>query len=318
MTRNQDATFWHLHLQLRMRFHVIVAGTANPRPVSVRHLSVLTFVLVLCLIASGAVFAQQNSSSSSQPSIQDNSFLVEEAYNQNFGVVQHISSFTRLWTRKDWAYTFTQEWPVPGDERHQVSYTLTFQHAGGLPGSGAGIGDVLLNYRYQLVGDSNSRVAFAPRLSLICPTGDASLGRSAGSVGLQTSLPMSVVVNRKLVTHWNLGATFLPNAQNTSGGRAFSAAYNLGQSIIWLARPRFNVMLETVFANSQSVVARDKTAWSRSLFLSPGIRWSYNFKNGLQIVPGVGVPMGVGPSYGEKGVFLYLSFEHPFRKIPKK
>ena len=49
---------------------------------------------------------------------------MEEAYNQNFGVVQHISSFTRFCDSKDWNYTFTQEWPVPGDERHQLSYTL--------------------------------------------------------------------------------------------------------------------------------------------------------------------------------------------------
>jgi hypothetical protein len=31
---------------------------------------------------------------------QDNSFLVEEAYNQNFGVVQHISSFTRSFEQR--------------------------------------------------------------------------------------------------------------------------------------------------------------------------------------------------------------------------
>ena len=78
---------------------------------------------------------------------------MEEAYNQNFGVVQHINSFTRFFESKDWIYTFTQEWPAPGDERHQLSYTLAAQHAGGYPDSGAGIGDVLLNYRYQLVGN---------------------------------------------------------------------------------------------------------------------------------------------------------------------
>ena len=77
------------------------------------------------------------SQSSSQPGIQDNSFLVEEAYNQNSGVVQHINNFTRYWNSKDWVYTFTQEWPVPGDERHQLSYTLPVQHAGSFRGSGA-------------------------------------------------------------------------------------------------------------------------------------------------------------------------------------
>jgi hypothetical protein len=28
--------------------------------------------------------------------------------------------------------------------------------------------------------------------------------------------------------------------------------------------------------------------------------------------------LGVGPSAGEKGILLYLSFEHRFRRIPKK
>jgi hypothetical protein len=262
--------------------------------------------------------AQQDSSSSSQPGIQDNSFLVEEAYNQNFGVVQHINSFTRLWDSKDWVYTFTQEWPVPGDARHQLSYTLAFQHAEDFAGSGAGVGDVLLNYRYQLVGDGNARVAFAPRLSLLFPTGDSSLGRGQGGFGVQTTLPASIVLTQKLVSHWNAGATFVPHAKDEVGNQAFTAGYNLGQSFIWLVHPRFNLMLETVFSSAQSVVAPGKTEWSRSLFLNPGIRWAYNFKNGLQIVPGIGVPVGAGPSAGERGLLLYLSFEHPFRKLPKK
>jgi len=44
--------------------------------------------------------------------IEDNSFLIEEAYNQDPGVIQHISSFQYM---KDhtWIYTFTDEWPVP-------------------------------------------------------------------------------------------------------------------------------------------------------------------------------------------------------------
>ena len=277
------------------------------------------FVFVVLLLA-GAALAQQDSapSASAQPGIQDNSFLVEEAYNQNYGVVQHISSFTRFWNSKDWAYTFTQEWPVPGDARHQLSFSLPFWHAGAFQDSGAGIGDIFLHYRYQLVGDGNARVAFAPRLSLILPTGSVAHGRGAGGLGVQTSLPVSLVLSKRLVSHWNAGATVVPHAQDASGDRASATGYNLGQSFIWLTNPRFNVMLETVFTNFQFVVARDKTEWSRSLFISPGIRWAYNFKNGLQIVPGIGVPIGIGPSLGEKGVFLYLSFEHPFRKLPGK
>ena len=135
------------------------------------------FALAAAVLLAANSLGQQGASPSDPPGIQDNSFLVEEAYNQNFGVVQHISSFTRFWDSKDWIYTFTQEWPVPGDARHQLSYTLSALHAGAFPGSGAGISDVFLNYRYQLVGSGDTRVAFSPRLSLIFPTGDSTLGR---------------------------------------------------------------------------------------------------------------------------------------------
>jgi hypothetical protein len=76
-------------------------------------------------------------------------------------------------------------------------------------------------------------------------------------------------------------------------------------------------LLETVFNRSQQVTAPKTTEWTSDLLLSPGIRWAYNFKNGLQIVPGIAVPFGLGPSNGEKGIFLYLSFEHPYRKLSK-
>src|SRR5919205_678490 len=118
-----------------------------------------SFLVALVWLALCCPAQEQNSQKSREPGIQDNSFLVEEAYNQNFGVVQHISSFTRFFDSKDWVYTFTQEWPVPGDERHQLSYTLALQHAGAFPGSGAGIGDFVWNYRYQLVGNGDTKFA---------------------------------------------------------------------------------------------------------------------------------------------------------------
>jgi Putative MetA-pathway of phenol degradation len=245
--------------------------------------------------------------------IQDNSFLVEEAYNQEFGIVQHISNFIYLADSKDWAYTFTQEWPVTGI-RHQFSYTLIALRQGSFSSQGAGFGDVFLNYRYQAIGNGQTRVAFAPRLCLTVPSGNSDLGRGFGAAGVQTNLPLSFSLNRKFVTHWNAGATFVPHARNSDKQRASAVAYNLGQSVIWETTPRFNVMMETFFLSAQKVVGPGKTEWSNTLFLSPGIRWAYNFKNGLQIVPGIAMPVGTGPSAGEKGVFLYLSFEHPFRK----
>ncbi len=257
-------------------------------------------------------------SGNDSPKIQDNSFLVEEAYNQEFGVVQHIQNFQRYWNSKDWIYTFTQEWPVDVSPRHQLSYTLIALHSGDQPGSGAGFGDVILNYRYQLLGNGEAKVAFAPRFSVLLPAGDYHLGRGAGGAGIQGLLPLSVVLNRKLVTHWNAGATIIPSTRNAAGETGTTFGYNFGQSFVWLAHPRFNVLLETVFNRSQQVTAPKTTEWTSGLLLSPGIRWAYNFKNGLQIVPGVAVPLGVGPSSGEKGVFLYLSFEHPYRQLSKE
>jgi hypothetical protein len=246
------------------------------------------------------------------PAIQDNSFLIEEAYNQEPSVVQHISTFSRMWNCKDWSYTFTQEWPAPWNWRHQFSYTLSGLHSGAFDGTGAGFGDAILNYRYQLIGTGESRLAFAPRLSVLLATGDEGKGRGTGGTGMQTNLPFSVVVNKRLVTHWNLGATFIPHARNADQDRAQSVGYSLGQSIVFLAYPRLNFLLETFANDFQSVVGPGKTEWSRIRYVSPGARWAYNFKSGLQIVPGVAVPVGFGPSGGEKGLFVYLSFEHPF------
>jgi hypothetical protein len=245
--------------------------------------------------------------------IQDNSFLVEEAYNQEAGVVQHINTFTRFQESKDWVYTFTQEWPV-FSQKHQFSFTLPWQRLDASLDGKQAFGDIAMNYRYQLLGDGNARVAISPRLSLLLPTGDEKSGYGHGATGVQVMLPMSLVLNETLVAHTNLGATRTPNAKNPLGEKATIHDLAFGQSFIWLAHPRFNVMLEYVHTRSQAVVGPDQTKAQTATYLSPGVRWAYNLPSGLQIVPGIAIPIGVGASRGEKAVFLYLSFEHPFTK----
>jgi hypothetical protein len=78
-----------------------------------------------------------------------------------------------------------------------------------------------------------------------------------------------------------------------------------------------NFMLENIFVGGEDVIGPNTVRRTHDIFISPGIRWAYNFKNGLQIVPGVGAPQGVGSSAGQHGIILYLSFEHPFRKLKK-
>jgi len=268
----------------------------------------------LLLIVGLPAFGQNQGAGKETPPIQDNSFLVEEAYNQERGVVQHINTFSRMWNSKDWSYTFTQEWPGPRNWRHQFSYTLAGMHAGAFAGTGAGLGDTVFNYRYQVAGSGDSRFAFAPRMSVLFPTGDVSAGRGMGAAGVQANLPVSIVLHRRLVTHWNAGGTFVPHAQSADHLHASSVGCTLSQSFIFLAHPRLNLLLETSASNFQTVVGEGRTEWSKLRYVSPGVRWVFNFRSGLQIVPGVGVPIGFGPSAGEKGLFLYLSFEHPFGK----
>src|SRR5436853_602760 len=166
--------------------------------------------------------------------IQDNSFLVEEAYNQDPRVVQHITTMTRD-SEHHWTGTFTQEWPM-GGIKHQFSYTLPLDDSS----------DALVNYRYQLLGNGETRLACAPRLSLIVGS------RHDRHYGAQALVPVSVVINDRFATHWNAGAT---TARGTTTA-------NAGASVIWAARPKFHLMLENVWNSTD-----------RALVVSPGVRW---------------------------------------------
>lgn len=274
--------------------------------------SLLTLVLLICIQVFATLSAAQDRETPANAApIQDNSFLIEEAYNQEDGVIQHISTFQRLTNSRDWVYTQTDEWPLRS-LKHQLSVTMMATHAGSFQGSGAGWGDTAINYRYQLLGSGETKYAFAPRFTLMVPTGDHSVGRGSGGFGYQTNLPLSAQHTRRFVTHWNAGATWVPHARNERGDTAATVAANLGQSMVWLASSRVNFLLETLWTASENVVTANKTQWSHDLYVSPGIRWAYNLRNGLQVVLGIGVPIGVGPCAGEKGMIVYLSFEHPF------
>lgn len=238
--------------------------------------------------------------------IQDNSFLLEEAYNQEDGVVQHIQLFQYMKKSKSWLYSFTQEWPVP-KQAHQLSYTIPVAHIDG--SDTTGIGDIALNYRYQAV--FKDKIALAPRLSLILPTGDYKKGLGTDTVGYQVNIPLSVELSDKFVTHWNMGATYTPRAMDSSGEKANVRGFNYGASLIYLATENCNLMLEAAGTSTETAQLNSVTSTDATFFINPGIRFAINFKTGLQIVPGISVPIGVGPSEGEYGGLVYLSFEHP-------
>ena len=259
-----------------------------------------TWIAVSLALASSAL-------AQSAAPIRDNSFLVEEAYNQEGRVVQHISVLSLARRSSDWEYGFTQEWPA-GGQRHQLSVTVPVVNAAGA----TGVGDVALNYRYQLAFDDATGHALAPRVSLVLPTGDAEQGRGTSSLGVQVNLPASWGLHRALVTHWNLGGTWTPSARAPSGGRAATRDVAAAASAIWLAKRALNVMLEVAWAREEIAVAADARVAEESAWISPGLRAAIDFPSGLQIVPGVAFPFGIGPTDGERRVLVYLSFEHGF------
>lgn len=265
--------------------------------------------LLLLLTLAPALLTAQSSPAPAAPGIQDNSFLIEEAYNQEQGIVQHISIFRSYRGTSDFDAAFTQEWPF-GGITHQLSYDLPVIRSA----RETGLGDVRLNYRYQWIGSGLTPLAVAPRLSVAFPTGDWKRGRGAGAAGVEVMLPVSHVISHLLTQHVNAGAAFSPSARNTIGDRANAFGITLGHSFIVTANPNFQLMVETLYNREQEVVGESSTSWTDDLVISPGFRAALNFESGLQIVPGIAIPIGVGPSSGSRGVFFYLSFEHPFTR----
>src|SRR4029077_20718933 len=123
--------------------------------------------------------------------IQDNSFFIEEAYNQEPGVVQHILNVPINFINgsREITPSFTQEWPV-FSQTHQFSYTIPYAFTE----NDNGMEDMRLNYRLQAFMEDKYTPAFAPRLSLVLPTGDSDKGFGAGVVGYEFNLPFSKIV----------------------------------------------------------------------------------------------------------------------------
>jgi hypothetical protein len=265
--------------------------------------------LILAALALSVATAHSQSAipAPSKPPVRDNSFLIEEAYNQEARVVQHISVLSLTRRASDWEYGFTQEWPA-GGQRHQLSMTVPVVRVA----DATGVGDVALNYRYQLSFDDATGNALAPRVSLVLPTGDAERGRGTSSLGLQVNLPASWGLHETFVTHWNLGGAWTPRARAPAGGRVATRDLSAGASAIWMAKRELNFMLEVVWAREELAIAADSRAAEESAWVSPGLRAAIDFASGLQIVPGLAFPIGFGPSDGERRVLAYLSFEHGF------
>jgi hypothetical protein len=252
--------------------------------------------------------------------IEDNSFLIEEAYNQEAGVVQHIfmATYNKDSQNRGWNFNFTQEWPVFSQD-HQFSYSVPSSHF--IDGADRiyGIGDILLNYRYQALEEDDVKPAFAPRFSLILPTGNRNRGTGNGVVGYQWSLPFSKKLASRFAMHANFGLTYLPGVRAPLDGstgvlspKRSLVSYNLGASAIFAILPRLHLMLEWIGPFEESINDRGKATRDFMPILSPGFRTAVVNEEKLQVVVGAAAPIGLNHKANNVGALLYLSIEHNF------
>ena len=249
--------------------------------------------------------------------IQDNSFLLEEAYNQGPGEVQHIVTgfynVDKLGGRDDevWELAFTQEWPI-FSRKHQIAYTVPYVFTRGADGSENGLGDVEVQYRYQALFDEDHWRALAPSFSLILPTGDEDDGLGDGTVGYSVGVPFSTAIGDKWFWHFNAGVTWLPDAG--SGPERDLIHYDLGSSVIFAATPTTHLLVEWLGGWEHEAEPGEPREREFASVVSPGIRKAFDFPGDKQLVLGLAAPIGVTGSAADYGVFLYVSFEHLFTK----
>lgn len=262
--------------------------------------------VLLFLALGGPAFAQEKpAAGSDRPwEITDNSFLVEEAFNQEPGIFQNIFG---IYGPGDgtWTSAFTQEWPLRV-QAHQLSYTVAYTRTG----AHSGIGDLFLHYRFQLWNESAGRPAFSPRVSLVIPTEESESGIDHGSPGWEVNFPFSKRV-RDLYFHWNAGFTHLPAASGISAEHNLFTPRIAGSGILRV-RPMFNLMLEGVFEWPEEI---NDTATGRTYTATviPGLRTGWDIGE-AQAILGVGLPISFVSGATDAGVFGYFSYELPFMR----
>ena len=235
--------------------------------------------------------------------IADNSFLVEEAYNQEPGVVQFINVYTKPEQGSDWTYTFINEIPM-GSEKHQFSYEIPYSSIKAVDEQG--VEDIKFNYRQEFI--RTDQFVTTGRVSLQVGTGDYKKGFGRSAMGYEASLITSVNITDKWVQHWNLGAGITPDAKNTMGDKADNSKYFWAVSNVYLFSDNFNFMLEFAGSEEQETVGTKQATWESRTVMSPSIRYAYDVGD-WQIVPGLAYPMQVTANPGNNEWLVYLSVE---------
>jgi hypothetical protein len=262
--------------------------------------------------------------------LSDNSFLVEEAYNQEPGVVQHIFNWVHYWDKANgtktrvFLFAYTMELPIC-TQTHQFSFVLPFQHFyerfGTLPADEeGGVGDIFLNYRLQMLTEEPCSwlPTVTSRFSVLLPTGDEDRGLGLGKLGYQFNQLISKEVE-PFAFHFNAGVTYAPGISVLLEEGVLSPerdllSYNLGGSVIYLVNYDFNLMLELVAFWNEGLDDLGNSERTTEVILNPGMRYAVFTGEEVQWVLGISAPIGLTKDAPDIGVFAYMSVEHDFLK----
>lgn len=241
--------------------------------------------------------------------IEDNSFLLEEAFNQEWGVYQFIQKYSTSELAKGYEYTFENEIPIT-DKTQQFSYELAFARPES-PGHGA-VSDVGLNYRVQPYNKDG--VIVAERFGLIVPTGRVDNDAGNGVFGFEFMQSASLLLNDYFITHFNFGFDVKPNAKSKGiRERRTLTGFTAGSSIIYLWKENVNLMFEALMQSGQSTNPDGTKSAETSVTLNPGMRFAMDFDwKDTQVVPGISFPTEILNGPTEHGVLFYLSIEPKF------
>ena len=217
--------------------------------------------------------------------IEDNSFLLEEAYNQKKDEYQFIHYYQSS-KEGEQEYFFQLEAPLT-HETHQLSFDFSYLRPSEIPEFT--VSDTQLNYRYQAMKINEHMLT--ERLTLVIPTGSERYDSGSGEYAFSFMQSATFPLGERYMNHWNLGATIYPHA--TTGITA-------GTSIVYLYKDDLNFLAETLIETDHES--------DTSFYLNPGFRFALDGEKG-QLVPGIAFPFQYTENKIFPGVFVYLSVE---------
>jgi hypothetical protein len=129
---------------------------------------------------------------------------------------------------------------------------------------------------------------------------------------VQIGLPFSRRFTRGFAMTLNASGQYVPlsrgTAEDGSSFRADAWGVSEGISLVWLASPRFNLMLEAVATQDRVAVDDGRTENVSVALASPSFRWAINFRSG-QLVLGAAVPIGLTDTSPDWSALFYCSWE---------